>query len=373
MEIDYEGPDRRRLDRRTGEDRRERRLPLTKPGAWLAPAQAEQHIQFLVRYFFAILGVAYFAMAEPQHQTWLRDELLTTTFFVYVAIHALLHLTVARRPYSLLRFRLALWTDLAAASICVLSDPFGVPVTAMAYIVVVLGNGMRYGMACFREAMAGTFLLALTSLSMRYSFTTPSLSPPELFLYVLGSFTLLYSYILMGRVDASRRSLEVNSRLDPLTGLNNRAGLLESADGLFGRLSQHGGRLVVMFADLDKFKTINDTWGHAAGDRVLREVGRILRKSVRDTDVAARYGGDEFVLLLPETHLEQAKWVARRIQTAMSRWARDNALDVSMTIGLGEAPLHGGDLDTLLRRVDEALYASKLDEGTGGISAATPA
>lgn len=371
MEDGYAGPDRRHADRRLGGERRGRPSVASAPGRWLAPTRAEQHLQFLVRYLFAVLGMAYFAMAEPENWTWLREGLLIFVFFAYVTLHVVLHLQVARQPYSMFRFRLAMWTDLAAASICVLNDPYSVPVTTMAYIVVVLGNGTRYGMACFREAVVGTFLLAVASLSVRYSFTAPALSPPELFLYVLGSFTLLYSYILMSRVDASRRSLELNSRIDPLTGLYNRGALLEAAERLLDRVAHRGGRLVVMFADLDKFKAINDTQGHAAGDRVLREVGRILRKSVRETDIAARYGGDEFVLLLPETRLEQAEWVARRIQSAMARWARDNGLNVSMTIGLGEAPAHGSDLDTLLHRVDQALYASKSEKGTGGICAAS--
>jgi diguanylate cyclase (GGDEF)-like protein len=184
---------------------------------------------------------------------------------------------------------------------------------------------------------------------------------------------LVYAYILMGRIESSRKTLEHSSSTDTLTGLLNRRALLAAADDLFDRIHQSGGRLVLMFADMDRFKGVNDGFGHATGDEALQKLGNILRDAIRDGDVAARYGGDEFVVLLHNATLDEAEPIARRIQARVNEYASERGLDFSVTIGLGEAPLHGASIDTLLDRVDEALYRSKKMHGAGGIERAIAA
>jgi len=192
--------------------------------------------------------------------------------------------------------------------------------------------------------------------------------PPEvIFLNLFGAIIIFYAYVLMERVDVSRRALERSSREDALTGLLNRSALMEVSGRLLDGVRRGEGRLVAIFADLDKFKAVNDTRGHAEGDRVLMEVARLLRSAIRAGDVAARYGGDEFVLLLRDLSLDQAEVVGRRIQAEARDWATACGLDISVSIGLGEAPTHGTDLDALLDRVDQAMYQSKLSHGAGGL------
>jgi diguanylate cyclase (GGDEF)-like protein len=152
-----------------------------------------------------------------------------------------------------------------------------------------------------------------------------------------------------------------------LTGLLNRRALFETGELLINKITGAGGRLAVMFADMDKFKSINDTYGHGVGDQVLRELGAILRDSVRSVDVVARYGGDEFVLLLSETSLDDAEIIARRIQERVDACAKERGLDYSVTIGLGEAPDDGATLDAILESVDQALYQCKSENGGGGV------
>ena len=124
----------------------------------------------------------------------------------------------------------------------------------------------------------------------------------------------------------------------------------------------------MLFADLDRFKAVNDELGHAAGDLVLKQFAEIIRSSIRSSDIAARFGGDEFVMLLENTGPEEAECVATRIQQQVNYWASENSIDVSVTFGLGEAPTHGDNFHSLLEQVDRALYHSKTTHTGGGLA-----
>jgi diguanylate cyclase (GGDEF)-like protein len=116
--------------------------------------------------------------------------------------------------------------------------------------------------------------------------------------------------------------------------------------------------------DLDHFKSVNDTYGHKAGDLVLRKVGEILSTVFRTTDLAARYGGEEFVVLLPHTSEEAAWKLAERVRTAIENCAfRFDGRDFSVTASIGVASVEGGSLsatdDDLVLKADKALYQAK--------------
>jgi diguanylate cyclase (GGDEF)-like protein len=248
----------------------------------------------------------------------------------------------------------------------VVHDPYDIPPSLLVFIMVVLGNGMRYGMRLFGEALTGSFAGAMLALSLRSVDGAQGMTPGVMFLNLFGGIILIYAYILMSRIEASRLKLEEQSSVDTLTGLMNRRALFENAQPLFDRLD--GDKtLAMMFADLDKFKAVNDTYGHAAGDEVLKEFAGILRDCMRGSDIAARFGGDEFVLLLPDTSLAEARVVAERLRAQTAAWSQLNKIDVSVTIGVGEAPTHGRDLATLLDEVDRAMYRSKSDPNCIGV------
>jgi diguanylate cyclase (GGDEF)-like protein len=327
-------------------------------------------MQFFFRYLFASLGVMYFNVVFEQGPARMSLQQLNIMLFCYFVWVTLTLTHAAFRLDSHHRFRVAMWVDILTLSVIVLNDPFVVPVTSLVYIVIVLGNGMRYGMSCFLEVLVGSLFAAMVTMTLRYRGSIHELPPAVVFMNVFGGLILVYAYILMSRVDLARRTLEADSRTDALTGLMNRSALFEVADKMFSPVREGKAELVVMFADLDRFKVINDTFGHAEGDRVLGAVGRILKASLRETDVAARYGGDEFVLVLREASLGHAKTIGNRVQTGIRKWAKDNGFDISMTIGIGAAPRHGTDLGTLLNRVDRALYRSKCEQGPGGLCSA---
>ena len=316
-------------------------------------------MQFLTRYLFFALGILFFNFTDGIQPARMSLALVNTAYAVYFVLISLLFWHASRQHIAPARYRAAMWVDIFITSISVLNDPYPIPPSLLVYIMVVLGNGMRYGMRLFREALVGCFGAAMIVLSLRYADGITTVSPGLVFLNLFGAIILVYAYILMGRIEHSRAQLEHRSRIDTLTGLMNRRGLLDAADHLFERLQHGRERLVVMFADLDKFKQINDTHGHAAGDEVLKRFARILRDSLRDHDVAARLGGDEFVVILHDTDIDQAETIAQRIQEQVGHCARQHSLHYSVTIGLGEAPTHGSTLSDLLAQVDRALYHAK--------------
>jgi diguanylate cyclase (GGDEF)-like protein len=149
---------------------------------------------------------------------------------------------------------------------------------------------------------------------------------------------------------------------DSLTGLFNRRHFYELAELEMKRSLRYERPLSVIMADIDFFKKVNDSYGHAVGDLVLREAATILKQNTRETDIVGRYGGEEFVLMLPETNLENALSLAERIRAAVSHIRIPNEKkDVFITISLGvaEYSMERENLDALLNRSDQALYEAK--------------
>jgi diguanylate cyclase (GGDEF)-like protein/PAS domain S-box-containing protein len=159
-----------------------------------------------------------------------------------------------------------------------------------------------------------------------------------------------------------RRSLEHLATHDPLTGLPNRLFLRDRLPELLQRAAASGSGLALLFLDLDQFKSINDTRGHAAGDELLRETARRLRASIAASDIVVRMGGDEFVLLVgdPGDH-QNVAGVAQRVLEAMRQPLKieDHAFAMSVSIGVSVYPEHGVDVETLLKHADIALYEAK--------------
>lgn len=152
---------------------------------------------------------------------------------------------------------------------------------------------------------------------------------------------------------------------DALTGVYNRAGYDERTVELFARWQRSGAPLSLVFVDCNKFKEINDTYGHAAGDLVLVKVADVLRSRARASDIVCRYGGDEFVILLPDTHAGGAETFARSAcQEVLDAGFNDNGkpLDVSISCGVTEL-ISGDTLESAMGRADEAMYKAKKMDG----------
>lgn len=142
------------------------------------------------------------------------------------------------------------------------------------------------------------------------------------------------------------------ARYDALTGLLSRRAFFADAQLEMSRAERYGHAVVVLFVDVDGLKTINDAGGHDAGDAALREVGRRLGGATRRHDVVGRVGGDEFALVLPETDLEGARLIARRVVT-------DDSNAITVSVGIAACPPGRYDLDDALDRADAQMYHHK--------------
>ncbi|TAL26628.1 MAG: GGDEF domain-containing protein, partial [Nitrospirae bacterium] len=152
--------------------------------------------------------------------------------------------------------------------------------------------------------------------------------------------------------------LEFLSKTDSLTGLLNRRALIESLEYEVDRSKRYGSELSLIICDMDYFKEVNDTYGHVAGDAALQVVSRAIRDSLRGTDLTGRYGGDEFMVILPETPFAGAKNFAERIRLSVKK--ADIAItekhNIRMSLSLGVTCFNAAsdDLDLLVKRTDSA-------------------
>ncbi len=148
---------------------------------------------------------------------------------------------------------------------------------------------------------------------------------------------------------------------DSLTGVLNRRAFLDHADGEWVRHRRHNHSLSCAMVDVDGFKRINDTFGHAAGDAVLQHIGALIRATLRASDLPARLGGDEFVALMPETSIEGAFSLGDRLLTRVQQGplhVLDQSLDTTLSIGVASAD-GCSSLEELMAKADGALYRAK--------------
>lgn len=176
-----------------------------------------------------------------------------------------------------------------------------------------------------------------------------------------GQRDKLYQEFLIARQQLEQKAsmLQTLSQTDELTGLLNRRAFIERVERVL-QLQQHAGKdLALLMLDIDHFKTINDQFGHDAGDQVLRQLGQMLRQSGRQTDSIARFGGEEFILLLPDTDRQAAICLAERLRKQVQ------SIQIGgqrLTISLGISTLHAGQAASfawLFKQADLALYQAK--------------
>ncbi|MCG5513638.1 EAL domain-containing protein [Ectothiorhodospira shaposhnikovii] len=168
----------------------------------------------------------------------------------------------------------------------------------------------------------------------------------------------------IGQVKEAQRQLELMAHFDPLTGLANRALFKDRLNHSLRRAKRQGNTLALLFIDLDRFKTINDTLGHNQGDLLLQTVAKRMADNVRASDTLARLGGDEFVLLLEnDATMSNIQTLCQKILTVLSVPVRLDEHEVVVTASIGVAiyPEDGRDADTLLKHADLAMYQAKSD------------
>jgi diguanylate cyclase (GGDEF)-like protein len=156
---------------------------------------------------------------------------------------------------------------------------------------------------------------------------------------------------------------EKKARIDELTGLLNRRSLDEMIDNEISRHSRYGGVFSLAILDLDSFKVFNDTFGHPAGDKLLREVSNTIKGAIRNADRAFRYGGDEFAILLPQTTVEAGIQVTERVRKSIAEEVSSGDIPVTISIGLASWPDDGISHTDIIAAADVTLYRAKRNGG----------
>jgi len=160
-----------------------------------------------------------------------------------------------------------------------------------------------------------------------------------------------------------RESLRNQSICDPLTGLFNRRYMEESLEREFSRANRNKTSLAIIMMDLDYFKRFNDTFGHQAGDALLRTLGELLKRNTRGQDIACRYGGEEFAIVLSDSNLDgalrRAEILRQQVKQLSVEYAGQLLGAVSISMGVALFPDHGATMSDVLRASDQALYCAK--------------
>jgi diguanylate cyclase (GGDEF)-like protein len=164
--------------------------------------------------------------------------------------------------------------------------------------------------------------------------------------------------------EQARRNAEALARAavtDPLSGLFNRRYFHERLEEELDRARRHDTTVALLMIDIDNFKRINDQFGHLAGDLVIRSVGEILKRSVRRFDLCARFGGEEFAIVMPGSGAESSASVGERIRQRIEAFRAGDAdlADLRVTASIGMAVSHGASVRDLIARADQALYEAK--------------
>lgn len=189
----------------------------------------------------------------------------------------------------------------------------------------------------------------------------PTLANQLIFMGGFNTAILLAFGLIIMTTARLQADLQQQASSDPLTGILNRRAFFTVADPLLARCQRDAEMLSVLVIDLDNFKHINDNYGHATGDEVLKLFVSVTTSTLRGQDILARYGGEEFVILLPDTDPRQAAEVAERIRTRFRQASEEVPELPNATVSIGLAERHNDDhaLDTVIARADQALYAAK--------------
>lgn len=210
-----------------------------------------------------------------------------------------------------------------------------------------------------KQNVIGTFFLRTTSTS-RGCISGRVFTLCQLVANISGN--ALENGIIFQAMQSKKKLLEELAFRDSLTGLYNHQQFHTRFEEEFSRAQRYGLPLSCVFADIDRFKTINDRFGHITGDLVLKQIGLLIEKMLRKSDLAARYGGEEFAVLLPNTTEQGALDFAHRLRTEVGVLAIRQLKGERVSISVGVATCHDGsptDYEQLLQQSDEAMYAEK--------------
>ena len=235
-------------------------------------------------------------------------------------------------------------------------------------------RGLLQRAGLIRTTSAVTGLSILASVGITYVVTQTvdgGWSPTAILIAILVPAIIapVFSYALLRllfQLDAAEERMRELSIRDDLTQAYNRRHFIEHAKVEWERALRYGEEFAIIIFDIDDFKRINDIYGHLAGDQVLREVSRVCEKEARATDMFARYGGDEFVYLIPNSGAIDIQEFMKRVQERLSENVMkigEDEIQIAVSMGAGRFDDEVPDFEAILSRADQALYTAKRSGG----------
>jgi len=319
-----------------------------------------------IEWLLLILVLLYLVFAEPGRE---EKTAIAAALFVYAAFVLAFHYANFYKVESRWKIALETWTMVFFITWVVWYTGKIESPLLNTYLLVLITSALTLGkLATLCEmALIAACFVALEGdpaelFTLKYvGGLAAQLAPMLLVAYVTTMFSADIRYGL--------NKAKLLSETDELTGLFNRRGFAMVVDRLFAQAQRYNRPVTVMMIDMDRFKALNDSYGHEWGDRMLRLVAKCIQTELRHTDVLARYGGDEFVALLPETPADSALDVASRIREAVAGTpleADGRSVVGSVSIGIASYPEAGRTLDSILGRADRAMYLAK-QKGRNGV------
>ncbi len=324
----------------------------------LATRKDSEHGQALVRIALVFIVFVYFftdyfaSRVDAQalvSARWLVSISITISVLIFAAI-------VWKPAKSVTRRLIGMLHDVAGISLSMYFGEGAGAAVSVIYLWITVGNGFRYGV----HYLFGCAFLSLSGFGLVYLVSDYWQQQPLLSLNILLVMLVVPPYVasLLKSLHAARDALQHQASTDKLTGLLSRREMENAVEALFdGDAERH----VLLYCDLDRFKEVNDVAGHAAGDKLLADIGKLIRTSVRSDDLSGRMGGDEFCVLLRNCQLERGRAIAEKIRSKATgyrlAWGTEY-FSVGMSIGVAPSDAVN-DAESLFRLADAACYAAK--------------
>lgn len=204
-------------------------------------------------------------------------------------------------------------------------------------------------------AISCLFTSGLNIIHAEYMLNIP-LTPAAFITPIIAG--LLFGYLL-ARIKLLHQQMSLMAYTDPLTNIYNRLHFGHFLDAEIDRVKRYGGTFSIIFFDLDRFKEVNDEYGHLVGDEVLKRVTEIVEKANRNADIFARYGGEEFIILAPATDIAGARAHAERLRNDIEHHRFSEISHLTCSFGVAEYKPDADDVTSLFKRADTALYNAK--------------
>ena len=318
----------------------------------------------------ALLAVSILFLAAAAVAVIVSGSFTTTESAIYVVV-AIATMSVVTVTEVLPVDAMGSVRPILQAAVAIVAVTLLVALTGGVRSPFVVGYFLIVGAATLSADDRSPALLSVAS-SLAYLFTI-ALAPADQQSGIAGTAWALFNVLALALLASiatvigrqQRRANQAAMRLadfDPLTGLYTRTHLFDAISREIARSGRVGRGFCLLMVDLDGLKPINDTFGHQVGDRVLQAVTEVIRRNVRQSDLAARYGGDEFVIVLPETASAGAQVLAEKLRREIGGLvlrADARPVEVSVSIGLASHPEDGTAAEGLMASVDAAMYESK--------------